>query len=130
MSATIEPASVTTSLRDFEGCYCDDGYEFIGAGEAAGWRAVAAWGRDGWDLGSWPYVVYLFRGELERADYCEGDIRIETYATSDERERATDAAAMFHWRGESWVEGVDVDDPPARFRGPFSWKRLEAEEVV
>lgn len=41
--------------------WVDDGYEWMEQAAAEGWRAVSAWGRDGWDFGDWPYVVYLFR---------------------------------------------------------------------
>lgn len=57
----MEPLHTETTLRLFEGSYVDDGYEFMAAGEAAGWRPVSAWGADGWDLGDWPYVVVMFR---------------------------------------------------------------------
>jgi hypothetical protein len=39
-----------------------DGYDRIERAVAHGWRAVPGWGRDGWDLGSWPLVV-IFHGE-------------------------------------------------------------------
>lgn len=127
--------TVTHSSRLFEGRYIDEGYEFVGAGEAKGWRAVSSWGRDGWDLGDWPYVVYLFRereGAYERACYSEGTITIETYATAEERERATDETAAFYWRRSDIAELRKILDPipegdelPERVRGPFSWKRLD-----
>lgn len=119
------PVSTVRSSRGFEGSYCDDGYEFIEVGTGAGWRAVAGWGRDGWDLGDWPYVVYLFRGDVERASYCEGDIVIETYASAEDRERATDTTALFYWQahGEDWAEGVTPGDQPAHLRGPYSSRR-------
>jgi hypothetical protein len=41
--------------------WADDGYDWIAQAESEGWRAVSGWGRDGWDLGDWPYVVYCFR---------------------------------------------------------------------
>lgn len=121
----IEPTKVEATVRNFEGRWIDEGYVFIGVGASADWRAVAAWGRDGWDLGEWPYIICLFRGDLERAIYCEGDIRVETYASREERERATDETALFYWRsrGEEWVDGIDFDHPPAYLLGPYSRSR-------
>ncbi len=120
---TTAPISVERTSRVIDGRYCDDGFDFISQAESAGWHAVAAWGKDGWDLGDWPYVVYCFRGETERASYCEGDIVIERYADRESRERATDESAMFYWRSndESWL-----DRDPADLRGPFSRARLDA----
>jgi hypothetical protein len=117
---------VEQTSRVFEGAYCDEGYEFMEAGAAAGWRAVSAWGSDGWDLGDWPYVVVLFRGELERAVYVEGDITIEAFATSADRESSTDEVAEFYWRAQ---ESGPSDLPaageplPAAYRGPYSRSR-------
>jgi hypothetical protein len=131
--------AVTTehTSRFFEGRYIDEGYGFIGVGEENGWRAISAWGRDGWDLGDWPYVVYLFRDRVvepstldndpatmayERACYVEGDITIESFATAEDRERETDESALFYWRhqGASWL-----NRPEADLRGPYSRKRAE-----
>jgi hypothetical protein len=112
-----------------------DGYDVM---EAAGtgprvdrWHAVPSWGLDGWDLGSWPLVaVYVRRdtnGEHQLAYYVEGDVTIYGYATVEERNRAIDELAFFHWNwaGESWVEGIDsADEMPNHLCGPFSWDRL------
>lgn len=118
-----EPKSVVTGGRDLIGnSWADDGYEWIGAAESEGWRAISAWGSNGWDLGDWPYMVYAFRGDLEVASYCEGDVRIETYESAHDRELAVDAAAMFYWksRDEPWLtDGT----PPGKLMGPYSAKR-------
>jgi hypothetical protein len=75
--------------------------------------------------------------------YCEGDHTVVAYATREERDRALDEAALFHWvhRRESWVEAVakrrdkpldqlTVDDLPPKFRGHFSWGRLKKERGI
>jgi hypothetical protein len=118
------PVRVETALRDFAGHHCDDGYAFMAAGEEEGWQPVADWGIDGWDLGSWPYVVVLFRGvapfkaalEWQRAIYVEGDITIETFDSAAAREHATDETALFYWQAhqEPWL-----DRPAADLRGPY-----------
>lgn len=130
------PAETVRTLREFAGSgWIDDGYEFMGAGEAEGWRPIAGWGQDGWDLGDWPYVVVLFReaaaDRFQRAIYVEGDITIETYATLEERTAATDETAAFYLRNEAtdvglpelegWQEGQPV---PERLRGPYRSRRL------
>lgn len=118
------PTATETSVRDFEGRWIDEGYEFIGVGAETGWRAMAGWGVDGWDLGDWPYVIVLFRElgprTFQRVIYVEGDITIETYDTAEERETATDDTAMFYWRaqGEDWL-----DRPEADLRGPYGKQR-------
>lgn len=116
-----------STTREFEGRWIDEGYEFIGAGHDNGWNAVAGWGRDGWDLGSWPYVVVLFRdlpGAFQRAIYVEGDITVETYVTAEDRETATDETALFYWKaaGADWLDRGDD------LKGPFSWARLDGPQ--
>lgn len=34
-----------------------DGYDWMS--ELQKWAAIPGWGRDGWDMGSWPYVIIL-----------------------------------------------------------------------
>jgi hypothetical protein len=38
-----------------------DGYEDMEAEGKRGWTALASWGRDGWNLGDWPYVAMYVR---------------------------------------------------------------------
>ena len=94
--------------------------------------AVASWGRDGWDLGSWPLVV-IATGEVDGrhvlAVYVEGDVYVSTFATAAELVAAVDLEA-FHW-WESLGNGPDLtgyerlSELPAELRGPFSTARLE-----
>jgi hypothetical protein len=131
------PIKVVDAVRVFHGRWVDDGYDFIQAAERGGWRTVAGWGEDGWDLGDWPYVVFVFREvvdedgkRFQRACYVEGDIRVESFATAQAREEATDVSAAFYWRraskssiGKELYEACQTtpeDEPlPARFRGPY-----------
>ncbi len=119
-----EPLAKTQHSRVFAGRYIDDGYDFIGVGETEGWHAVSAWGLDGWDLLDWPYYVVLFRSDTERAIYCEGDIDLETFASREAREEATNELALWYWtsQGESWVNERTAED----LRGPYSSKRVSA----
>ena len=43
--------------------YTGEGYEWMSQ-LGNGWYAVPGWGQDGWDLGSWPYVIVC---------HCDGD---------------------------------------------------------
>ncbi len=132
---TVEPNSSgepkntggTTSENTITRWPGDDGYDRMGFAHRLGWKDVPNWGRDGWDLGSWPYVVVYHRGELEIAVDVEGDITIEKFTTREERDRKTDETAFFYWKNkdEEWVNGIDSHEQmPPELRGPFSWKRL------
>lgn len=104
----------------------DDGYERMDAARAEGWTPIPSWGRDGWDLGSWPYVIVYHGGETSLAIDVEGDIRIETFATRAERDEKTDRIALMHWKTleEPWVQGISsFAQMPAELRGPFTSQR-------
>lgn len=112
--------------------FAGDGYDRAEVAERVGWRPIAAWGKDGWDLGSWPYVMIFFRERNGRFEVCtntEGDASLASFETEPERSAHVDAIALFHWRNasEPWVEGIrSVADMPADLRGPFSWARCNA----
>lgn len=112
----------------------DDGYDRIALARLHGWHAIPSWGRDGWDLGSWPLVVVFHRrtdAGYELAYNVEGDISVYRYPTRGLLDAATDCLAFWHWKhdGESWVAGVDsVDVAPEHLRGRFSWARLDGEQ--
>lgn len=111
-----------------------DGYEVAGSRDH-GWHAVPAWGRDGWDLGEWPYVVVMHRdqeGSYVVLTYVEGDVTVEAFPTRQERDDRTDGIAAFYWRhnDENWIRDYPEGEPlPAHLRGPSSWSRLDAEKV-
>ena len=114
----------------------DTGYDVMEPARGHGWEAIANWGLDGWDLGSWPYVVVFHRDSVdgwEIAEYVEGDLTVYRYPTRGLRDAATDCLAFCHWKhqDEEWVAGVDsVETAPWRLRGPFSWERLrESKEA-
>jgi hypothetical protein len=70
------------------------------------------------------------RGNTELAIDVEGDITIETFSGSEERDRRTDETAFFYWKSqdEEWVKGIDShEEMPERLRGAFSWKRLRGQ---
>lgn len=68
-----------------------------------GWVPVASWGRDGWDLGSWPYAVVVEYRNAEQGvyavgTYVEGDITVQRFETASEQYEAIDVLAEFYWR--------------------------------
>lgn len=107
----------------------DDGYDRIEAASPQRWYAIPGWGRDGWELGSWPLVVIFHRNTadgFELAENVEGDVTAYRFPTRELRDQATDALAYFHWRHthEPWVAGIErFDDLPAELRGPYSRTR-------
>jgi hypothetical protein len=114
----------------------DDGYGRMEAAAPKRWHAIPSWGRDGWDLGSWPYVVVYHRDvpdAFELAENVEGDVTAYRYPTREMRDCATDELAFYHWKheGEDWVAGIEhFDNAPAHLRGAFSWKRADSEDVA
>lgn len=108
------------------------GYEMMEKAERRKWNAIAGWGKDGYDLGSWPYVIIFFRNvrkedksvSYQLAYYCEGDVTQYAFPTKELRDECTDGIAFFHWknRGEDapWVKGYDtVEQLPLELRGPY-----------
>lgn len=126
----------------------DDGYGWIervlaANGNGQHWQAVSSWGRDGFDMGDWPLVVYALghvtETEADRLapwrvlERIEGDVRLWAFETRHEALRALDALAAYWWRqspgrhGEAMtaiVDEVPSGSLPIRFRGPFAWSRL------
>src|ERR1035437_6034430 len=81
-----------------------DGYDQMEELNRKGWHAVSSWGCDGWDLGSWPYVVVYTRRIVEPVDVfspyllatnCEGDFDTYSFATIEDRQAAMDY--LFGW---------------------------------
>lgn len=108
----------------------DTGYDWIGA-LSGGWHEVPAWGRGGWDLGSWPLVVVAHYDSPDgygMAVYIEGDVEVTAYPTRAERDQATDRHAACWWRYfEDGPDDLpDSDDQLApHHRGPYSRTRTQ-----
>lgn len=115
----------------------DDGYDWMGtANPKLGYREIANWGQDGWDLGSWPYVIISLSSDGTTVlEYCEGDLVFETFATREDAEAKIDSAFLFHadehvaraLTGEVAETPTKLADVPDRFKGPFSWARVKLE---
>ena len=125
------------------GDYFGDGYDWMEKLDGTGWHAIPGWGRDGWDLGDWPLVIIAQAYDRDEGDYLlcervEGDVTVWAYRTKEALYEATDRIARTHWsrdpesKGEAMVEAL-ANTPEGelldrRFRGPFSWARVEAEK--
>ena len=125
----------------------DDGYGDMAVALRRGWRDVSGWGRDGWNLGDWPYVMVYFReagdkGSLfvpgrrfELMTVCEGDHTMYAFESAEDRDAATDYLFLWYAAGERWAPltweqraeldaGTLVVDE--KFRGPY---RTEIERT-
>jgi hypothetical protein len=79
------------------------GYEWMEAGLPEGWHAEPVWGRDGWNLGTWPYVVVALyvddaHDRYAVTTYVEGDINVKRYKSRGALYVAVNQIAEFHWR--------------------------------
>lgn len=108
----------------------DDGYDDMELAISEGWSAISGWGRDGWDLGDWPYVVISVRNvgvtdivkdnerctsasRYQMRQTVEGDTTVYDFASKADRDAAIDC--LFVWYGfgqdyDSWaIEGLTSD---------------------
>lgn len=115
--AELAQHAVRSHGRDYS--QSDDGWSDMDVAAHSKWRAVAGWGRDGWDLGDWPYVVVSVREHDSRecdpicahagdtgTDFCrrfemrqtvEGDTDVYAFETEADRNAAIDY--LFVWYG-------------------------------
>lgn len=125
----------------------DGGYDWMDELGGTPWHPISSWGRDGWDMGQWPYVIVsrcLALGdkvEGERrtrawgfATYVEGDITVKAFATEDELLDELDATAHWYWRhtgngptGFADLPGWNGHAGPveAKYCRPFTWARSD-----
>ena len=120
----------------------DDGYSDMEAEEGRGWTCLSGWGRDGYDLGDWPYVmIYLRRypdnGAMGVMSICEGDRDVYYFTSASDALAAVDY--LFIWYGinrgyDTWealgvtsLEALDAGTlrVPVELRGPYGRMRSE-----
>lgn len=118
----------------------DDGYGDMEQATKAGWHVLSGWGRDGWDLGDWPYVVLSVRdiaGSFQLQSVCEGDHTIYVFNSDDDRSAALDYLFLWYQAGTGDLH-IEIDrealdagtlrvDP--MYRGPYSRTRLHAANL-
>lgn len=108
-----------------------DGYEDMEVAERQKWSVVANWGRDGWDLGGWPYVAIYTReraGKYELQQIVEGDHSRYEFDNEDDRTAAMDYLFLWYAADKHWApitcdqrEMLDSGYPlviPDKWRGP------------
>jgi len=109
-----------------------DGYEDMEAAGRQGWRVISSWGRDGWNLGHWPYVAIYMReaaGRFELQQVVEGDHDVYTFSSEADRSAAADYLFLWYAAAEHWApvtcdqrEALDIGYPLAigeKWRGPY-----------
>lgn len=83
-----------------------DGWGWIDATDnESDFQVVGLWGRDGWDLGCWPYVVFAVASHATGtgytyygyATYVEGDLAAHWYSTEEARNLAISKEAWWYW---------------------------------
>lgn len=115
-----------------------DGEEWIEKAAELGWTVPGLWGRDGWNLGRFPYVIIAVYANKEAqvwaaVTYVEGDTEVYAYSTRDEWDRKVTEIAAWYWR--HYQNGPDDlpdegNDFLPHHMGPFSWERLDRENPL
>ncbi|MHA6969451.1 hypothetical protein ACX5K5_17355 (plasmid) [Glutamicibacter bergerei] len=106
----------------------DHGYEYMDLASQHGWGAIGSWGKDGWDLGDWPYMIIFYRGPSEATgnawgvgQYIEGDLETKYYETRESFLGAMDRKAFDHWKFHTEQAPPNLpekfEDLPEEFRG-------------
>lgn len=122
-----------------------DGYEFMAAGREQGWRDLASWGNPGWDLGAWPFVVFMVNGPKVGQEndgepgpwqvvvHVEGDLTFYEFPSNAVRREGL--TYLFVWYAvhsafsNEWAAGWDPEDDttwPEEVKGPYGWMRAVA----
>jgi len=112
----------------FPASYGGDGYDYMDAIQAAGWHVFANWGEQGWDFGSWPYVIYAIpinqrhgiSTDLRIMSYCEGDVTVYHLDNEVQWWAKLDELARWHWLQETrLLDRGKVKADPRRW-GPYN----------
>jgi hypothetical protein len=100
--------------RDYTESY--DGYSDMEAEERRGWIVVPNWGRDGWDLGHWPYVMFYVRnhgdGGYGLLEIVEGDRTEWRFTSQEDRAAAIDYLFLWYAADHHWCP-ITTDQRPA-----------------
>ncbi len=103
-----------------------DGYDRMEYRRKFEFVACSAWGREGWDLGDWPYVVVSARKTADGYELLvdvEGDLTLTTHDSGDDLHAKIDEIAVFYWRHsrrEGLFEDLPAEGPvPEKYRGPY-----------
>ena len=118
MGTTTDTAEPITAPATPQGDPWGGGYEWIDR-LCAPWRVTGAWGREGYDLGAWPYIVFA---QAEAADatgslygyctYVEGDVAAHWFRDEEAKNHAISKEAYWYWAsgqadGPEGLRGLD-----------------------
>lgn len=121
---TIDGATVLSDYHE------SGGYEWMDLIGEHGWAVIPVWGADGWDLGTWPYVMVAATRTADEignlfgvATYCEGDVTCAYYRTKARQWDAITEQAFFQWKNGQAHGPDDLPEAaaelPSRYRMPF-----------
>jgi hypothetical protein len=104
---TAEPVTAPVLPADDR---AGDGYDWMETLEGTGWSVLPNWGSEGWDAGSWPYIIFAVartrdpNGELfGYGTYVEGDTSTHWFRSQAACFEAITAEVFFHWAsGQSY----------------------------
>ena len=117
-----------------------DGYDWMETLEGIAWSVLPDWASEGWDAGSWPYIVFAVartrdpNGELFGYGTCvEGDTSTHWFRSQDACFEAITAEVFFHW-GSGQSDGPDslpdtAADLPEQDRKPYPGGRTRSARV-
>jgi hypothetical protein len=113
--------------RPPQGYDLGDGYDWMAEALPPGWHAEPIWGRDGWDLGTWPLVIVaLYIDDDQKnyavATYVEGDVDVKRYKSRGALCVAVNRTAEFYWRHGTAQGPRDLPESEgllAHHTGPF-----------
>jgi hypothetical protein len=107
-----------------------DGYDWMDTLEGTAWSVLPNWGSEGWDAGSWPYIIVAVartrdgNGELfGYGTYVEGATAAHWFRSQNACFEAIAAEVFFHWAsGQS--DGPEnlpatAADLPEQDRNPY-----------
>lgn len=115
--------------------YGGEGYDWLER-LPDGWKPVAAWGREGWDLGDWPYAIVVEyrdpgQGVYAVGTYVENDITVQRFETVEEQYDAIDKIAEFYWRADPSRGPRDLPEGQGllpHHRRPYRRSRADEQE--
>lgn len=117
----------------------DDGWSDMEAEAKRGWKTLSSWGRDGWDLGDWPYVTIQVKRDdssYQLQQIVEGDRSRYTFGTEADLHAALDYLFMWYsadkdWSPVTWENREHLDAGAlrieAKFRGPVRFHLVDNE---
>ena len=81
-----------------------DGYDWMDTLEGTAWSVLPNWGSEGWDAGSWPYIIFAAARTRDRTGELfgygtsvEGDTATHWFRSQDACFEAITVEVFFHW---------------------------------